>query len=145
VAKDISRTILTEQRSRRLKTHNIRCCLFRKVELAHWRPTEKNPKRINMRYCHFQVVVARCEDGDSTRLWNVGLVQRTTRRCIPDSSHLHTVSVFTNSTVHRSRVNPCPQITSWSLRGVNVLSAVRGEYRACRWTEDFLLVSDKDA
>jgi hypothetical protein len=38
----------------------------------------------------------------------------------------------------------CPQITSWSLRGVNVLSAVRGEYEACRWTEDFLLVSDKE-
>jgi hypothetical protein len=38
----------------------------------------------------------------------------------------------------------CPQITSWSLRGVNVLSEVRGEYRACRWTEDFLLVSDKE-
>jgi hypothetical protein len=31
----------------------------------------------------------------------------------------------------------------WSLRGVNILSAVRGEYRACRWTEDFLLVSTK--
>jgi hypothetical protein len=29
----------------------------------------------------------------------------------------------------------CSQITSWSLRGVNVLSAVRGEYKACRWTE----------
>jgi hypothetical protein len=27
--------------------------------------------------------------------------------------------------------------------GVNVLSAVREEYIACRWTEDFLLVSDK--
>jgi hypothetical protein len=25
-----------------------------------------------------------------------------------------------------------------------VLSAVRGEYIACRWTEDFLLVSDKE-
>jgi hypothetical protein len=39
-----------------------------------------------------------------------------------------------------------PQITSWSLRCVNVLSVVWGwgEYRACRWTEDFLLVSDKD-
>jgi hypothetical protein len=31
-----------------------------------------------------------------------------------------------------------------SLRGVNVFSAVRGEYRACRWTEDCLLVSDKE-
>jgi hypothetical protein len=28
--------------------------------------------------------------------------------------------------------------------GVNVLSAVRGEYRERRWTEDFLLVSDKE-
>jgi hypothetical protein len=35
------------------------------------------------------------------------------------------------------------QTTRWSLRGVNILSAVRGEYRACRWTEDFLLVSAK--
>jgi hypothetical protein len=38
----------------------------------------------------------------------------------------------------------CPQITSWSLRGANVLTAVRGEYRAWRWKEDFLLVSDKE-
>jgi hypothetical protein len=30
------------------------------------------------------------------------------------------------------------------LTGNKVLSAVRGEYRACRWTEDFLLVSDKE-
>jgi hypothetical protein len=30
-----------------------------------------------------------------------------------------------------------------ALRGVNVLSTLRGEDRACRWTEDFLLVSDK--
>jgi hypothetical protein len=37
-----------------------------------------------------------------------------------------------------------PQITSWSLRRVYVLGAVRGEYRACRWTDDFLLVSDRD-
>jgi hypothetical protein len=29
------------------------------------------------------------------------------------------------------------------LRGVNVLSAVRGEYRACSWTEGFLFVSYK--
>jgi hypothetical protein len=29
-----------------------------------------------------------------------------------------------------------PQITSWSRRYVNVLSALRGEYKACRWTED---------
>jgi hypothetical protein len=35
------------------------------------------------------------------------------------------------------------QTMRWSLRGVNILSAVRGEYRACRWTEDFLLVSAK--
>jgi hypothetical protein len=34
-------------------------------------------------------------------------------------------------TVHRSR-------------GVNVLSAVPGEFKECRWTEDFLLVSDKE-
>jgi hypothetical protein len=33
------------------------------------------------------------------------------------------------------------QTTRWSLRGVNILSAVRGEYRASRGTEDFLLVS----
>jgi hypothetical protein len=33
------------------------------------------------------------------------------------------------------------QTMRWSLRGVNILSAVRGEYRACRWTQDFLLVS----
>jgi hypothetical protein len=33
----------------------------------------------------------------------------------------------------------CPQ----SLRGVNVFSTVRGKYKACRWTEDCLLVSDK--
>jgi hypothetical protein len=38
----------------------------------------------------------------------------------------------------------CPQTASWSLRGVNVLSAVRGEFRACRWKQDFLLVSDKE-
>jgi hypothetical protein len=43
-----------------------------------------------------------------------------------------------------ARTYYCPQITSWSLLGVNVLSAVRGEYRACRWMEDFLLVSDKE-
>jgi hypothetical protein len=36
----------------------------------------------------------------------------------------------------------CAQITSWSLRSVNVLSAVRGKYKACKWTEDFPLVSD---
>jgi hypothetical protein len=35
------------------------------------------------------------------------------------------------------------QTMGWSLRRVNILSAVRGEYRANRWTEDFLLVSDK--
>jgi hypothetical protein len=40
-------------------------------------------------------------------------------------------------------VGNCAQITSRTLRGVNVLSAVRGEYIACRWTKDFLLVSDK--
>jgi hypothetical protein len=34
-------------------------------------------------------------------------------------------------------VSERPQITSSSLRGVNVFSAVRGEYRACRWTEDW--------
>jgi hypothetical protein len=36
-------------------------------------------------------------------------------------------------------VSCCPQIT-----GVNVLSAVRGEYKACRWPEDYPLVSDKE-
>jgi hypothetical protein len=35
------------------------------------------------------------------------------------------------------------QTMRWSLRGVNILSAVRGEYRACRWIEDFLLVNAK--
>jgi hypothetical protein len=35
------------------------------------------------------------------------------------------------------------QTMRWSLRGVNILSAVRGEYKACRWTEDFLLVNVK--
>jgi hypothetical protein len=35
------------------------------------------------------------------------------------------------------------QTMRWSLRGVNILSGLRGEYRACRWTEDFLLVSSK--
>jgi hypothetical protein len=35
------------------------------------------------------------------------------------------------------------QTMRWSLRGVNILSAVWGKYRACRWTEDFLLVSAK--
>jgi hypothetical protein len=35
------------------------------------------------------------------------------------------------------------QTMRWSLRGVNILSAVRGQYRACRWTEDSLLVSAK--
>jgi hypothetical protein len=52
----------------------------------------------------------------------------------------------------RARIQPstkypscyCSQITSWYQRGIIVLSAVRGEYKACRWTEDFLLVSDKD-
>jgi hypothetical protein len=37
----------------------------------------------------------------------------------------------------------CPQITICPLRGVNVLNAVRGECKACRWMEDFLLVSDE--
>jgi hypothetical protein len=32
---------------------------------------------------------------------------------------------------------------SSSLREVNILTAERGEYKACRWTEDFLPVSDK--
>jgi hypothetical protein len=45
-------------------------------------------------------------------------------------------------TLHFKRAY-CPLITSWSLRGVNVLSAAWDEYKACRWTEDFLLVSDK--
>jgi hypothetical protein len=40
--------------------------------------------------------------------------------------------VVITCTVHRSRVDPC------------VLSAVRGEYKVRRWTEDFLLVSDKE-
>jgi hypothetical protein len=35
------------------------------------------------------------------------------------------------------------QTRRWSLRGVNILSAVRREYRTCRCTEDFLLVSAK--
>jgi hypothetical protein len=35
------------------------------------------------------------------------------------------------------------QTMRWSLRSVNILSAVRGEYNACRWTGDFLLVSAK--
>jgi hypothetical protein len=39
-------------------------------------------------------------------------------------------------TVHCSRVDP--------LRNVNVLSAVRGEFKAGRWTEDFVLVSGKE-
>jgi hypothetical protein len=50
----------------------------------------------------------------------------------------HDVSAVGSTLVFRY----CPQITSWSLRGVNVPSAVRGVYRACRWTEGFLLVSD---
>jgi hypothetical protein len=39
-----------------------------------------------------------------------------------------------------------PQTTSWSLRGVDDLSAVGGggKYKACRWTEDFHLISDKE-
>jgi hypothetical protein len=37
----------------------------------------------------------------------------------------------------------CLHITSWSLRSVNVVSAVRGEYKGYRWTEEFLLVNDK--
>jgi hypothetical protein len=39
-------------------------------------------------------------------------------------------------TVRRLRVDRC---------GANVLSSVAGEYRACRWTEYFLLISDKEA
>jgi hypothetical protein len=31
-----------------------------------------------------------------------------------------------------------------SLLVVNVLSAVRVEYKACRWTKDFLLARDKE-
>jgi hypothetical protein len=38
-------------------------------------------------------------------------------------------SLRENATVHRSRVNPC---------------GVREEYKACRWTEDFILVGDKE-
>jgi hypothetical protein len=38
----------------------------------------------------------------------------------------------------------CPQITSWSLRVVNVLSEVRGNTNHAG-RGDFLLVSDKDA
>jgi hypothetical protein len=34
--------------------------------------------------------------------------------------------------------------TTARLRGVNVLCAVPGEYKPYRWTEDFLLVSDKE-
>jgi hypothetical protein len=30
----------------------------------------------------------------------------------------------------------CPQVTSWSLQSEYVLSALRGEYKAWRWTED---------
>jgi hypothetical protein len=46
---------------------------------------------------------------------------------------------------HVARVTTyCPQITSWSLRSINVFSAVRGEYKACKWAEEFLLVSDKE-
>jgi hypothetical protein len=37
----------------------------------------------------------------------------------------------------------CPQITRWSLRDVDVLIATQGQYRAYRWTEYFLLVSDR--
>jgi hypothetical protein len=46
-----------------------------------------------------------------------------------------TVVKLVTTTDQRPRVDPC---------GINVLSAVRGEYRACSWTEDFLLVSDKE-
>jgi hypothetical protein len=41
------------------------------------------------------------------------------------------------------KINYSRQTMRWSLRGVNNLSAVRGEYRECRWTEDFILVSAK--
>jgi hypothetical protein len=50
-----------------------------------------------------------------------------------------TVPIFAQRAKYLTIVS---QITSWSLRGVNVLSAVRGECKACWWTEDFLLVSD---
>jgi hypothetical protein len=48
-------------------------------------------------------------------------------------------------TFNRSKFggNYSRQTMRWSLRGANILSAVRGEYRACRWIEDFLLVSAK--
>jgi hypothetical protein len=44
---------------------------------------------------------------------------------------------------HEDRNSYSRRTMRWSLRGVNILSAVRGEYWACRWTEDFLLVSAK--
>jgi hypothetical protein len=51
------------------------------------------------------------------------------------SQELRLYSVEELPTVHRPRADP--------YRGVNVLSAVRGKYKACRWTEDFVLISDK--
>jgi hypothetical protein len=51
--------------------------------------------------------------------------------CTEETSHSRAVTAYSRQTMR------------WSLRSVNILSAVRGEYRACRWTEDFLLISAK--
>jgi hypothetical protein len=69
---------------------------------------------------------------------------------IPHSSIRNVTSSFRTTAIHKrfakenkdSNETCCPHITSWSLRSVNVLSAVWEEYRVCSWTEDFLLVSD---
>jgi hypothetical protein len=68
------------------------------------------------------------------------------------SQYIMAGEVFNRRTISESLVRyytpimPClysTQTMRWSLRGINILSAVRGEYRACRWIEDFLLVSAK--
>jgi hypothetical protein len=56
---------------------------------------------------------------------------------------LVSLSLLTFSSSEVTKYIYSRQTMRWSLRGVNILSAVRGEYRACRWTEDFLLVSAK--
>jgi hypothetical protein len=61
----------------------------------------------------------------------------------PASCTMGTGGPFPGCKVRPRRDAYSRQTMRWSLRGVNILSAVRGEYRACRWTEDFLLVRAK--
>jgi hypothetical protein len=67
---------------------------------------------------------------------NIDTIQRNTKALLVASKEV-------GLEVNPEKTKYSRQTMRWSLRGVNILSAVRGEYRACRWTEYVLLFSAK--